>query len=163
MEHIQIFDLTKKFRFFQFFANSYFFPRQKCNEMTTKHGSSSLVLVTNSGIFFRAFVCSNLGKNNICFFLLTIFTFFEKNNFSIENFISAKGWWILHFWKHSGLDIRFWKAAMFLDFLILRFLCKIKIFSGPDFSIFQNALWNKMGCSGPLKPTLKCFQWHESV
>ena len=52
---------------------------------------------------------------------------------------------------------------MFLDFLILRFLCKIKIFSGPDLSIFQNALWYKMGCSGPLKPTLKCFQWHESV
>ena len=113
--------------------------------------------------FFRTFLCSNFGKNNICFFLLMIFRSFEENNFSIENFIYSRGWWILHFWKHGGLDIRFGKAAMFLVFLILRFLSKNKIFSGHDFSITQNALLNKIECLGPLKPTLRFLWWDKSV
>ena len=76
MEHIQIFDLTKKFRFFQFFANSYFFPRQKCNEMTTKHGSSSLVLVTNCGIFFAHLFAAILEK------IIFVFFFWQFSHFS---------------------------------------------------------------------------------
>ena len=104
--------------------------------MTPNHGSSWLVKGTDCRIFFAHFYAANLEKIIFVFFFWSFQCFSKKNNFSIENFIYSKGWWNLHFWKHSGLGNQFGKAAMFLVFSISCFLCKIKIFSGHDFNIF---------------------------
>ena len=59
------------------------------------------------------------------------FVLFERKFLIFEKIISRAGrrrspvrYNFLHFWKHTFLKKQFWKVCMFLDFSILRPLCK---------------------------------------